>query len=243
MPVAGKMLKFLGAVPTPQNVAEARVFKHEINTLLKDGKTVHIYAEAHLINYYAGIRELNKGAFKIACDSQVPIIPIVISWRKRRGLYKLCFTSKPCATITVGEPIYPNLQLFSKEMYKDMEDKTVKAMKQLYDNSNHGMSIDYFEGKEKPTEFKTKYQLKQMAEESGEEQPKKVGKVKQAVGKLLGGLKGKENKSGEEETSNGNIAQVQPTDDAQTVDAQSNPQQDMVEPNVGEVVEPQDKQD
>ena len=124
-----------------------------------------------------------------------------------------------------------------------MEDKTVKAMKQLYDNSNHGMSIDYFEGKEKPTEFKTKYQLKQMAEESGEEQPKKVGKVKQAVGKLLGGLKGKENKSGEEETSNGNIAQVQPTDDAQTVDAQSNPQQDMVEPNVGEVVEPQDKQD
>lgn len=243
MPVAGKMLKFLGAVPTPQNVAEARVFKHEINTLLKDGKTVHVYAEAHLINYYAGIRELNKGAFKIACDSQVPIIPIVISWRKRRGLYKLCFTSKPCATITVGEPIYPNLQLFSKEMYKDMEDRTVKAMKNLYDNSNHGMSIDYFEGKERPTEFKTKYQLKQMAEENGEEQPKKIGKVKQVVGKILDGLKGKEDKS-EEQTPSDDITQVEPTEGAQKEEIQATSQQDAIEPSSSETVAnmPQDNQ-
>ncbi|MGN0771247.1 MAG: glycosyltransferase [Christensenellales bacterium] len=237
MPVAGKMLKFLGAVPTPQNVAEARVFKHEINTLLKDDKTVHIYAEAHLVNYYAGIREFNKGAFKIACDSQVPIIPIVISWRKRRGLYKLCFTSKPCATITVGEPIYPNLQLFSKEMYKDIEERTTKAMKDLYDNSNYGMSINYFEGKEAPTEFKTKYQLKQMEEENGE--IKKTNKVRQTVGKILHGLKQKDKLTVTHDEAHQALQQAKDNDIVQgaTDDNPSKPVESEEKQNDGEVVE------
>lgn len=154
IPVAGGILKLMGGIPVPSDFTELKFFMSEISRLLKACKrNVHIYAEGHLINYYAGIRELNRGAFRIACQNQTPIIPMVTSWRERKGLHKLAFTKKPCATITIGEPIYPDDCLLRKEMELDLANRVFAKMQELYAQSNGGNSINYYHGKEAPKEF------------------------------------------------------------------------------------------
>ena len=101
-------------------------------------------------SYYAGLRDFSRGAFMIAREAQVPILPVVMSWRKRRGLYRLFLPKKPCATITIGEPIYPDYMLFSKEQEVDLMQRTVAAMEKLYAGSNGGKSVNYWENKKMP---------------------------------------------------------------------------------------------
>ena len=153
---AGGILHFVGVIPVADKVSEMPVFLQEVKRLVKKKRLLHVYAEGRLCNYYAGIREFNRGAFMIAREAQVPILPIVLSWRKRRGIYKLFLPTKPCATITIGEPIYPDYMLFSKEQETDLMERTVKAMETIYAQSNGGNSVDYWEGKETPAEFKMK---------------------------------------------------------------------------------------
>lgn len=158
IPVAGKLLTMLGSMPVPDKIADVKVFLNEVKKLVKIKKRiVHIYPEAHLINYYAGIRSFEKGAFTIACDAQVPILPLVISWRERRGLFKLFLKNKPLPTISIGKPIYPNLSLMAKDQIKDLSERTRKAMEDIYTTSNNGSNVDYFRGKAAPQEFHTKY--------------------------------------------------------------------------------------
>lgn len=154
IPVAGLILRLMGAVYVPEKPSETRIFMNEVKKLLKRKRVVHIYTEAHLVNYYGGLREFKRGAFKIACDSQVPILPVVISWRKRWGLNKLILPSKPCATITIGEPIYPDYILLQRQMEQDLKERTHAAMQEIYNKSNKGKSINIFEGKAY-TEYKT----------------------------------------------------------------------------------------
>ena len=143
IPVAGRILRFVGAMPVADNYAEMIVFKDELNRLLKQKRVVHVYPEGHLMNYYAGFRDFNRGAFSFACEAQVPVLPIVISWRRRRGFFKLFIPSKPCATITIGEPVHPNYVLLSRAQEFDLAERTRAAMEDLYRRSNDGRSVDY----------------------------------------------------------------------------------------------------
>ena len=126
---------------------------------------MHIYPEGKLINYYAGVRddEFHRGAFKIACEAQVPILPIVISWRKRRGLYRIFMPKRPCVSVEILEPIKPNYLLLKRAQVSDLENRAIHAMKKGYQEANDGDSVDYYEMNNLvPEEYKTK---KQIAEE------------------------------------------------------------------------------
>lgn len=148
IPIAGKLLWLLGAMMVPKDHKYVNLFFDEVNTLAKKGRVIHVYPEAHLVNYYGGLREFKRGAFKMACDSQVPILPIVISWRKRKGLWKLILPSKPCATLTVGEPITPDYTLLQRAQEIDLQERTERRMQDMYDKSNKGRSINIFEGRD-----------------------------------------------------------------------------------------------
>lgn len=150
IPVAGGILHFVGVIPVADKVSEMPIFLQEVKELVKKKRLLHVYAEGELVNYYAGLRDFSRGAFMIAREAQVPILPVVMSWRKRRGLYRLFLPKKPCATITIGEPIYPDYMLFSKEQEVDLMQRTVAAMEKLYAGSNGGKSVNYWENKKMP---------------------------------------------------------------------------------------------
>ena len=72
------------------------------------GNYVHVYPEGILFPYYLkGIRQFQRGAFKYAYDADVPVVPMVITFRERRGLRRIT-NRKPLITMTVLEPVYPD---------------------------------------------------------------------------------------------------------------------------------------
>lgn len=152
IPYAGFWLKCMGASPVPDSIRELNAFTREMRGQLKRGRTVHFYPEAHLINYYAGLRPFKRGPFSIACDAQVPVIPIVMSWRKRRGFYKLFCHKQPCVTITICPPQRPNFLLMRREMEIDLMKRCETVMREEYEKSNDGQNVDYLAEHQIPPE-------------------------------------------------------------------------------------------
>ena len=130
IPVAGVLIRMLGGVPVPKKLNEIKIMQGQIVEQLKKGRYVQIYPEGHLINYYEGVREFYKGAFKFACQAQVPIIPIGVIWREPKGFFKI-YKKKPCATLKIGKPIFADYRLLSKDMEFDLKERSEKAVKEI----------------------------------------------------------------------------------------------------------------
>ncbi len=65
-----------------------------------------MYPEGSIEMYCDHLRKFSDGAFTIAVDANAPVLPVVITPRERKGLWKLLKRS-PCITLTVGDPVYP----------------------------------------------------------------------------------------------------------------------------------------
>lgn len=98
-------IKLIGGYPIPSdNYKAMKKFDEVTNDLLQDGKWYHVFPEGSMWYFYPDIRPLKKGVFKLAYKNNKPIIPITLSFRPRKGFYKL--TGKcPCVDIHIGEPI------------------------------------------------------------------------------------------------------------------------------------------
>lgn len=132
LPFAGHLVRALGAVPIPIGYNKSRIFMQESKKFLKKKRILHLFPEGHLINYYEGRREFSSGAFRIASDAQVPILPMVITWREPKYIFKY-IKKKPCATLTIGEPIFANYVLLRKDMEKDLKLRSEAAIDRMLD--------------------------------------------------------------------------------------------------------------
>ena len=116
--------------------AITRYYGFEGNMVLKNGETVHIYPEGMLRPYATDLLQFKKGAFAMAVENNVPIIPSVILTREPDGIYKW-FKRKPLFTQVVLEPIYPDITIENKgERIKKMLDEAYTKMKEQLDNNN-----------------------------------------------------------------------------------------------------------
>lgn len=104
IPFVGKLIILLNAIPIPTKMEKKKDFVKEVNTRLQKGKIVHFYPEGSLVAYCKEIREFKNGAFDFAIKNQVPIVPMVFSYRNPQGIRKL-FKRKPDITLTVLEPV------------------------------------------------------------------------------------------------------------------------------------------
>lgn len=133
--IIGALVKLLRGIPIPTKVEEKKKFYQHIAKLLEEGETVHIYPEGEMHLYNQELFGFKKGAFAMAVESNVPIIPSVILTRKPHGIYKYIKT-KPLITHVILEPIYPDLDVENKldrieklkqEAYYKMQDVLEKA--------------------------------------------------------------------------------------------------------------------
>ena len=128
----GNFMRMLGAIPIPDRKNLLIRFMEEMKYVLEVKKQkVLIYPEAALVPFSNEIREFKKGAFKFACLANVPIIPMVWTFHKPRGLYRL-FKKKPCLHLTALEPYY----------VEKLETKHQTIEKAL--NDCHKIMDDYF---------------------------------------------------------------------------------------------------
>ena len=131
LPVIGKAVPMLGALPLPSNIKATKNFIKAIETINQKGKPIMIYPEAKIWPYYTKIRPFVSNSFKYPVKSQSPTFAITTTYQKRRNPKKVKIT------VYVDGPFYPNPDLPIKEQEKDLRDKVYSAMTERAKNSNY----------------------------------------------------------------------------------------------------------
>jgi 1-acyl-sn-glycerol-3-phosphate acyltransferase len=104
-------LRMVGGIPIPapeQGLSAMKAFNAAFDEFHKRGYWFHIFPEAKRWDWYKPIRPFQKGAFTMAYKYDMPIIPCVVTYRPRTGIYRLLGPkNEPLVQVTIGEPIFP----------------------------------------------------------------------------------------------------------------------------------------
>ncbi len=130
--IISKIFRGAGIVPIPTDKDLLKRFYKEIPELIAKGNTLLVCPEGSLIPYCDHIRDFKPGAFRIAMLANAKIVPIVYTFHKPRGLYKLTRGKKPC----IHQNILPPYEI------KDMGNKKLTA--EVASNELHKIMSDYF---------------------------------------------------------------------------------------------------
>lgn len=129
IPVIGKILPFLGALPVVDTLYGIKELTKAIDYRLKNGNPIVIYPEAHVWEYYTGIRPFPLTSFKIAAKFGAPAFAMTVTYKKSR-LFK-----RPITEIFLDGPFYPKGET-EKEKAASLHGSVYAAMKERSKNSN-----------------------------------------------------------------------------------------------------------
>jgi 1-acyl-sn-glycerol-3-phosphate acyltransferase len=102
----GGLVRLLGAVPVPPTASGLPRFFTEMELLLAKGRVVHFFPEGELKPYDTSLRDFKRGAFHLAAQARVPVVPLSIRFAPPTGWARI-FRRKPTMVIVIGEPIVP----------------------------------------------------------------------------------------------------------------------------------------
>ena len=133
----GPLIRWVGGIPIPTDNMRAMVkFQRAIDEILESKKWLHFFPEGSMWFYYPDIRPLKKAVFKFAIKHNKPVIPMTISFRPRKGIWKL-FGKKPFADLHIGEPILPDNSLPMNEAIDKLHKEAYHIM-QVMNGINPG---------------------------------------------------------------------------------------------------------
>ena len=133
----GPLIRWVGGIPIPTGNIRAMVkFKKAIDEVLESKKWLHFFPEGSMWFYYPDIRPLKPSVFNFAVRHNKPVIPMSISFRKRKGITRL-FSKKPCVDLHIGEPLLPDTSLSIKEATDKMHSQAYHIM-QVMNGINPG---------------------------------------------------------------------------------------------------------
>ena len=124
-------IKIVGGVPIPSKFRALKKFDEAIDNIIEDGHWLHVYPEGSMWFYYPKIRPLKKGCFKTAYKHNIPILPMAISYRPRKGFFALYNKKEPLVTIRVGELMYVNQDLEKHDAIFDLQSRANHEMQIL----------------------------------------------------------------------------------------------------------------
>jgi 1-acyl-sn-glycerol-3-phosphate acyltransferase len=118
---SGPLIRLVGGIPVPTNDIRAMMkFNAAISDVLNDGKWLHVFPEGSMWYFYPDIRPFKQTVFKLAVKHNKAIIPMGYSYREPKGLFKI-WKRRPCVTLNIGEPIFPNESLPVAERINELQ--------------------------------------------------------------------------------------------------------------------------
>ncbi len=125
-------LKQVGGIPIPTNISALKKFNEAFDEFHRRGWWFHIFPEAANWRFYKPLRPFQKGAFSMAYKYEMPIIPCVITYRKRTGIFRLFGKpEEPLLTVTIGEPIFPDRTASRKAEVDRMRQEAHQRMERM----------------------------------------------------------------------------------------------------------------
>lgn len=101
LPVIGKLLPYLGALPVADTVHGMRALQQAMETRLRQGCGIVIYPEAHVWEYYTGIRPFPATSFKFPVKLAMPVYAMTVTYQKAR------FGKRPRMVVYIDGPFAP----------------------------------------------------------------------------------------------------------------------------------------
>ena len=129
------LFKTIGGIPVPTSVHAGRKFKAAMDSVLQDKKWLHVFAEGSMWYFYPAIRQFRRGAAYFAIKNNAPLIPVAVSYRPPKGIYKL-FKKYPNLTVHIGSPLYADSSLNPREAERDLTDRARLSVIQMMGISN-----------------------------------------------------------------------------------------------------------
>lgn len=127
IPVARHLIHLFGGVPTPTNLHGMARMNSVLAAALQNGACVQIYPEGVLRPYETRLHPFFDGAFHLAVQAQAPVLPLRITARAPRGIYRL-YKRRPCLTLEILEPVYAAEHLSRREAQADLKARCRAAM-------------------------------------------------------------------------------------------------------------------
>lgn len=125
-------LKHVGGIPVPDNMSALKKFNEAFDEFHHRGWWFHVFPEAANWRFYKPLRPFRKGAFSMSYKYDMPILPCVITYRKRTGIFRLFGKQdEPLLTVTIGEPIFPDRSVSRKTEVDRMRNEARLRMEQM----------------------------------------------------------------------------------------------------------------
>ena len=131
----------LGAIPVPSSLSGMKGFTEAIFQRIKEKKCVAIFPEGHVWPFYTGIRPFVDTSFYYPSKDGAPVVAMVTTYRKRKGLFALA--KRPGMTVTFSEPFYPDKTLPFKKSQKELRDKAFSFMTEISSSRENVEYIRY----------------------------------------------------------------------------------------------------
>ena len=86
----GSMFRYAGGIVTPTTSIMGVQYAYEaMREVLKENKWLHVFPEAACWPFYPAIRTFKMGTFKLACEENLPILPMVVKYRRPNWLWRI----------------------------------------------------------------------------------------------------------------------------------------------------------
>ena len=136
IPVIGKILRPLGALPIIPTLKGMKNLEEAIRKRAQDNHPIVIYPEAHVWDYYTGIRPFPDTSFKFPVKIDMPAFSMTATYRKSK-IFK-----RPIIKVIIGGPFYGEGDTLKGKAH-DLHDKVYNSMICVAKESN----IDYIQYK------------------------------------------------------------------------------------------------
>ena len=131
--IYGFFFRHCNTLPLSANFSTMKNFMHAMKVLLERGEKILIYAEQGMWWNYRKPRPLTSGSFRFAAESNVPVLPILITMEDTDKIGGDGFPIQ-AYTINFLTPIYPDPAKSKKENMEEMKNKNYEAWKKCYED-------------------------------------------------------------------------------------------------------------
>ena len=134
IPIIGKLLPYLGALPIVNTLHGVKELNKAMEQRLNKKHPIVIYPEAHVWEYYTGIRPFPDTSFKFPVKFDRPSFAMTVTYRKAK------FFKRPLMEVFIDGPFYPQGDTV-KEKTVSLHSQIYSVMQKCSENSNENFII------------------------------------------------------------------------------------------------------